>query len=91
MLHIYFSVYSNAIVITNRNLTISNCIALYVLFFFLVNVDEWLQEAETLSVQDMPRSASSLSVRTDASGTAVLIFNLKPVNLFLYEKFYKVS
>ncbi|XP_043679826.1 protein nervous wreck isoform X2 [Vespula pensylvanica] len=33
-----------------------------------VNVDEWLQEAETLSVQDMPRSASSLSVRTDASG-----------------------
>lgn len=90
MLHIYFSVYSNAIVITNRNLTISNCIALYVLFF-LVNVDEWLQEAETLSVQDMPRSASSLSVRTDASGTAVLIFNLKLVNLFLYEKFYKVS
>ncbi|XP_014612779.1 PREDICTED: F-BAR and double SH3 domains protein 2 isoform X2 [Polistes canadensis] len=33
-----------------------------------VNVDEFLQEAETLSVQDMPRSASSLSVRTDASG-----------------------
>lgn len=90
MLHIYFSVYSNAIVITNRDLTISNCIALYVLFF-LVNVDEWLQEAETLSVQDMPRSASSLSVRTDASGTAVLIFNLKLVNLFLYGKFYKVS
>lgn len=90
MLHIYFSVYSNAIVITNRDLTISNCIALYVLFF-LVNVDEWLQEAETLSVQDMPRSASSLSVRTDASGTAVLIFNLKLVNLSLYGKFYKVS
>lgn len=60
-------------------------------YFFLVNVDEWLQEAETLSVQDMPRSASSLSVRTDASGTAVLIFNLKLVNLFLYGKFYKVS
>lgn len=36
-----------------------------------VNVDEFLQEAETLSVQDMPRSASSLSVRTDASGAAV--------------------
>ncbi|CAK9829416.1 Protein nervous wreck [Anthophora retusa] len=35
-----------------------------------VSVDEWLQEAETLSVHDMPRSASSLSVRTDASGTA---------------------
>ncbi|XP_012542365.1 protein nervous wreck isoform X1 [Monomorium pharaonis] len=35
-----------------------------------VNVDEFLQEAETLSVQDMPRSASSLSVRTDASGAA---------------------
>lgn len=60
-------------------------------YFFLVNVDEWLQEAETLSVQDMPRSASSLSVRTDASGTAVLIFNLKLVNLSLYGKFYKVS
>lgn len=35
-----------------------------------MNVDEFLQEAETLSVQDMPRSASSLSVRTDASGAA---------------------
>ncbi|EFN71748.1 FCH and double SH3 domains protein 2, partial [Camponotus floridanus] len=35
-----------------------------------VNVDEFLQEAETLSVQDIPRSASSLSVRTDASGAA---------------------
>lgn len=33
-----------------------------------VNVDEWMQEAETLSVQDIPRSASSLSMRTDASG-----------------------
>lgn len=31
-----------------------------------------MQEAETLSVQDMPRSASSLSVRTDASGVAVI-------------------
>ncbi|XP_049961870.1 protein nervous wreck [Schistocerca serialis cubense] len=30
-----------------------------------VNVDEWLQEADSLSVQDMPRSASSLSMRTD--------------------------
>lgn len=38
-----------------------------------MNVDEFLQEAETLSVQDMPRSASSLSVRTDASGAAVII------------------
>lgn len=36
-----------------------------------MNVDEFLQEAETLSVHDMPRSASSLSVRTDASGAAV--------------------
>ncbi|XP_031777106.1 protein nervous wreck isoform X2 [Nasonia vitripennis] len=35
-----------------------------------VNVDEWLQEVETLSVQDIPRSASSLSIRTDASGNA---------------------
>lgn len=36
-----------------------------------VNVDEWMQEAETLSVQDIPRSASSLSMRTDASGAGV--------------------
>lgn len=36
-----------------------------------VNVDEWMQEAEALSVQDLPRSGSSLSVRTDASGMAV--------------------
>ncbi|XP_077301597.1 FCH and double SH3 domains nervous wreck [Arctopsyche grandis] len=35
-----------------------------------VNVDEWMQEAEALSVQDLPRSGSSLSVRTDASGMA---------------------
>ncbi|XP_046409814.1 protein nervous wreck isoform X1 [Neodiprion fabricii] len=35
-----------------------------------VNIDELLQEAETLSVQDMPRSASSISFRTDASGVA---------------------
>jgi len=42
---------------------------------FTVNVDEFLQEAETLSVQDMPRSASSLSVRTDASGAAVSIIS----------------
>lgn len=42
-------------------------------FNFTVNVDEFLQEAETLSVQDIPRSASSLSVRTDASGAAVII------------------
>lgn len=27
-----------------------------------VNVDEWLREAETLTVQDIQRSASSLSV-----------------------------
>ncbi|XP_074028247.1 FCH and double SH3 domains nervous wreck isoform X6 [Leptinotarsa decemlineata] len=33
-----------------------------------VNVDEWLQEAESLNVQDIQRSTSSLSVRTDASG-----------------------
>ncbi|KAG5332598.1 BTBDA protein, partial [Acromyrmex heyeri] len=39
----------------------------------IMNVDEFLQEAETLSVQDMPRSASSLSVRTDASGAAVIL------------------
>nr|CAD7570939.1 unnamed protein product [Timema californicum] len=33
-----------------------------------VNVDEWLQDVDNLSVQDMQRSASALSVRTDASG-----------------------
>lgn len=33
-----------------------------------VNVDEWLQEAETLGVQEIPRSSSSLSMRTDTSG-----------------------
>ncbi|XP_045462322.1 protein nervous wreck isoform X4 [Harmonia axyridis] len=35
-----------------------------------VNVDEWIQEAEMLNVQDIQRSTSSLSVRTDASGMA---------------------
>lgn len=44
---------------------------IFLSYHFPVNVDEFLQEAETLSVQDMPRSASSLSVRTDASGAAV--------------------
>ncbi|XP_063910866.1 protein nervous wreck-like isoform X1 [Zophobas morio] len=34
-----------------------------------VNVDEWLQEAESLNVQDIQRSASSLSVRTYVSTT----------------------
>ncbi|XP_023704250.1 protein nervous wreck isoform X6 [Cryptotermes secundus] len=33
-----------------------------------VNVDEWMQEVDSLSVQDIPRSTSSLSIRTDASG-----------------------
>lgn len=32
-----------------------------------ISVEEWIQEAETLSVQEIPRSASSLSMRTDAS------------------------
>ena len=32
-----------------------------------ISVEEWIQEAETLSVQEMPRSSSSLSMRTDAS------------------------
>lgn len=32
-----------------------------------VNVDEWLQEAESLNVQDIQRSASSLSVRVHYS------------------------
>ncbi|XP_039286914.1 protein nervous wreck isoform X5 [Nilaparvata lugens] len=33
-----------------------------------VNVDEWIQDIDNLSIQDMPRSASSMSVRTDLSG-----------------------
>lgn len=40
-----------------------------------VNVDEWLQEAETLNVQDIQRSTSSLSMRTDASGAGACFFN----------------
>ena len=32
-----------------------------------ISVEEWIQEAETLSVQEIPRSNSSLSMRTDAS------------------------
>ncbi|XP_052124235.1 protein nervous wreck [Frankliniella occidentalis] len=34
-----------------------------------VNVDEWLEEADYLDPKDVPRSTSSLSVHTDASGT----------------------
>ena len=49
----------------------------WVFFRCTVNVDEFMQEAETLSVHDMPRSASSLSVRTDASGAAVCIARRK--------------
>lgn len=41
-----------------------------------INVDEWLQEAETLSVQELPRSSSSLSMRTDASGQGVKIADI---------------
>ncbi|XP_059613011.1 protein nervous wreck isoform X2 [Phlebotomus argentipes] len=33
-----------------------------------VNVDEWMQEAETLGIQEIHRSNSELSMRTDASG-----------------------
>lgn len=36
-----------------------------------VNVEEFMQDIETLSVHDIPRSSSSLSVRTDASGAGV--------------------
>ncbi|XP_034254415.1 protein nervous wreck isoform X2 [Thrips palmi] len=34
-----------------------------------VNVEEWLEEADYLDPKDVPRSTSSLSVHTDASGT----------------------
>ncbi|XP_044313507.1 protein nervous wreck isoform X8 [Drosophila rhopaloa] len=33
-----------------------------------INVDEWVQEAEIMGVQELTRSASSISMRTDASG-----------------------
>lgn len=36
-----------------------------------MNVDEWLEEADYLDPKDVPRSTSSLSVHTDASGTGV--------------------
>jgi hypothetical protein len=32
-----------------------------------ISVEEWIQEAETLSVQEMPRSSSDASLHTDAS------------------------
>lgn len=56
----------------------------FIVSYFTVNVDEFLQEIETLSVQDMPRSASSLSVRTDASGAAVIIkiHNMRFIEFF---------
>lgn len=39
-------------------------------------VDEWLKEIDLLAVQDtLPRSSSLLSVRTDASGAAVILIN----------------
>lgn len=41
-----------------------------------INVDEWMQEAETLGVQELARSTSSLSMRTDASGQGVSIYEL---------------
>lgn len=31
-------------------------------------IDEWIQEAETMSIQEMPRSGSTVSIKTDASG-----------------------
>uniref|UniRef100_A0A1I8MK76 SH3 domain protein n=1 Tax=Musca domestica TaxID=7370 RepID=A0A1I8MK76_MUSDO len=33
-----------------------------------INVDEWVQEAEIMGAQELTRSASSISMRTDASG-----------------------
>ncbi|XP_075162935.1 FCH and double SH3 domains nervous wreck isoform X2 [Haematobia irritans] len=33
-----------------------------------INVDEWVQEAEIIGAQELTRSASSISMRTDASG-----------------------
>lgn len=43
---------------------------------FTVNVDEWMQEIDNLSVQDLPRSASSMSVHTDGTGVSAHIPSL---------------
>lgn len=43
-----------------------------------VNVDEWLQEAESLNVQDIQRSASSLSVSN-------VLKNINTVTSFLFK------
>lgn len=54
---------------------------------FVVSVDEFLQEAENLGVQDLPRSGSSMSVRTDASGTAVSALQNTRFLIYLVIKF----
>lgn len=33
-----------------------------------ISVEEWIQEAETMSVQDIPRSNSTVSIKTEGSG-----------------------
>lgn len=33
-----------------------------------INIDDWIQEAETMSVQDIPRSSSTVSIKTEGSG-----------------------
>lgn len=40
-----------------------------------INVDEWMQEAESLGIQEITRSTSSLSMRTDISGQGVSLLN----------------
>jgi F-BAR and double SH3 domains protein len=54
-----------------------------------INVEDWIQEAEILSVQEMPRSSSSLSMRTDASGQGVGRFlNIYFMTLLFYCCFF---
>jgi F-BAR and double SH3 domains protein len=49
----------------NQNLVTQNLL-------FAVNVDEFMQDVESLSTLELPRSASALSVHTDASGVCTL-------------------
>lgn len=41
-----------------------------------INVDEWLQEAETLNVQEIQRSTSSLSIRTEGTGVCIFLLEI---------------
>lgn len=51
-------------------------------------MEEYLQDLENLSVQDLPRSNSSMSVRTDASGLGVgTVYNCVHILIILETDF----